>query len=82
MDPASLKHCNTSLAAPAPPEAAPAAPSQALTAAEEPSPSALGVSVGISPEQGSVLFNGMVMPFTRTTIFGAIWCKSILVLLC
>ena len=29
--------------------------------------------IKISPEQGSVLFNGMVHPFIRTTIYGAIW---------
>lgn len=62
MDQASLKACNTSTV------------SENVTSEHETSLANEARSgIGISPEQGSVLFNGMVHPFIRTTIYGAIW---------
>ena len=61
MDAASLSACNTS-------NTKVSSENSPLVATEERS-----ATQKISPEQGSVLFNGMVHPFIRTTIYGAIW---------
>ncbi len=61
MDAASLSACNTS-------STKVSSENSPLFATEERS-----ATQKISPEQGSVLFNGMVHPFIRTTIYGAIW---------
>ena len=63
MDQASLEACNTSAAAKNPTSESEASLDNETWS--EPRK--------ISPEQGSVLFNGMVHPFIRTTIYGAIW---------
>jgi hypothetical protein len=62
MDQASLKACNTSLVS----ENVTSEPERSLVNDDR-------SEMKISPEQGSVLFNGMVHPFIRTTIYGAIW---------
>ncbi len=61
MDQTSLKACNTSTG------------DEESTGENEPRVAIEERSQKISPEQGSVLFNGMVHPFIRTTIYGAIW---------